>query len=1511
MPFFFTPEEFEPNHISRRVRDFGRSELGPGAMAAEEGAAARDAARPFPVDDTRALAEELESLGGAQDVAVGVASVYCSVCPAASRAAALRRTAARPRREVVRAVDELPAGSGSRFVLEVDDPDETRVGSGTDGDGVGRNGGIPSSSDAGADRRTRRYRVDGIAPSGGVPDAMWRDVADWLHRGFDAVVVAHGQSGGGKTRALFGDGGGAHERDRPGLVSRVVRALFARERNEEKRGESVEERVGAANAPRRFAVSAWELSPSGDALDLLDPSGEGKGFAVSGSGSFAGAGDRFGGDRAFARVRCVEVRDAEECEAALTLARRASKNWTVPARRHARAPTEGFAGAAATPRPGRAHAFFRLTAISAADDVVAELHVVDLIGAKSLDAATDADDDDDENVNVNESGARFRVAARLDDRRDVARQLLAFGRVVDELASRANLGPETSGAGSVDTMRIDGSTPSTTVSAIAVAARESRLTRVLAPLLAAGARLFFLACVSPLDADRLDTLETMRVAQRAARLRSACVRRRMAAPEHTDGLDAYPRLESLRDVLAERARDDARRDAANELSGSRDGADADDFSGETFDAARSNALLSPNRPARLPTSLTTRRGGSSSTRRAPRAGEEALGATESPSRRLAAEAYLRTHERATMDALASNSLRDFESDADASASFAARALAEEDGVESLSKSREPAGRTPDGSPAAFKPGDAESDPVPQPRPRDRSLPEPASLPDARLASLRARVSDLFVSVTAGANAGTSGPAPARAAAAASDAYGEYFAVGGIARGASGEGDEGDEGSHDAFVKPFSESPFDAASDARLGEHELRRRMDALAATLGAERRARVACEETLAAAKLECETRVLEARAAQDSARLQAAELRRRHDLLLEKSPEAFGEVFERYERDVAAAERECARLRRENLDLTVEHAGRLDGEGARASNETGDPTFPTSAGADASTIRTSASTQPPAVGPEAGVAAVLASRDVQRRLDRLCAALRKSEDARARTESENAELRRRERVTATRARAFDDAARRLRVLEAQNRDVTEATREANLAAARANALRHEAEERAREAREEAADLREDADRAAAEAHRANARCHELEASFLERRAAVGGATLAARDAALASARAAVDVPDQPSLLKTAAELRSAATRAAGTPGDASALAHLFDAFVEDIERGLEASKRARSGAREGETDADENALAKTSNGGGRKARNEKSPDAANVDSSASDAALGSGGGSVSAAPRGVSRVAPKPLEETQSPSVAGLSSPEREARKTRSARASGGDALDALDALDSGDDRSDLFDSEPVFGFGGPTASSSARGAAERGKRKVTAVSKKLTLRAPPPDIAAAAAAAAAARRALAPRAPFATDETYDFLFDRRGGGGCGADPDASAESGRASRDPSPARPNLPAPLTPRRERRRGGGRQDENAGDAASPNASPRAARKRRSEAETFSPPEARATSSVGGLTRFRVGRSPSPRRRVDEETRTGFPASPSSLARSPPGSPRAFFPAGRRSVYEHGSP
>ena len=1503
-------------------------------MAAEEGAAARDTARPFPVDDTRALAEELESLGGAKDVAVGVASVYCSVCPAPARAAALRRTAARqPQREVVRAVDEPVAGSGSRALLEVDDPDETRVRAGTDGDGVvGRNDGdLASTSSDAATRRARRYRLDGVAPSGGVPDAMWRDIADWLHRGFDAVVVAHGQSGSGKTRALFGDGGGAHERDRPGLTSRVVRALFAKE-------------TSRTDTRRRFAVSAWEMFPNGDVLDLLDPSGVGKGFAVSGSGSFGGAGDRFsfgdGFGAAGARVRCVEVKSADECEAALALARRASKNWTVPARKDARAPTEGFAGTAATPRPGRAHAFLRVTIVSAADDVVAELHVADLIGAKSLALASVDDEDDDW-----DDDRHLTASVRRANRRDVARQLLAFGRVVDELASRENrrivvgdggdgdVGDVNRDVGDASSERASSSvaplsSSSAVVSSVAVAARESRLTRVLAPLLAAGTRLFFLACVSPLDVDRLDTLETMRVAQRAARLRSACVRRRLA-PEHERGLDAdcsvrFPRLESLRDVLAERARDDARYDAADYQRrnprgerGAPVSASRDFFGGSgvaptlvvSGDAATSSSsgeaasVLSPNRPARLPVGLTTTRafrgagGGSARLEEKTRADEDGILATKtrpaSPSRD-AVEAYLQLHERATLDALASNSLRDFESDADASvaAALGGRSV---DGASSSGDRADDEDDVDDAPPTAPRElvragsgsdaDDADRDPAP--RSRDRSPPEPT--PDARGqgASLRAQFSELYASVTALpetsnvlADAGRSDEASSRRwneneneneRNSPTDAYGEFFvdSVGDVSN------------SNVRF------EPFDRATDARLGAHELRRRLDALTATLGAERRARSACEEKLAAVALECETRVLEARAETDASTLEAAELRRRHDLLLEASPEAFKEVFARYERDVAAAERECARLRRENLDLTIEAATATASEGARVSPDarSDDPYFPSVPNISSvpndehdkkHTLEGSS-----VIGPEAGIASVLASRDVQRRLDRLCAALRKSEDARAKTECENAELRRRERVTATRARAFEDASRRLRVLETQCRDVTEATREAHLATARANALRHEAEERLREANDALDDAREDADRAAADAHRANARCHELEASFLERRAAASGATLTARDAALASARAAVNVPDQPSLLKMAAELRVAATRAASA-GDASALAEMFDAFVDDIERGFEASRQKRVAA---ETPGEKDTRTKTRDAEGTASRTKKSESrSAEVDD----------------APPASREAKKTPTRSRERPPET-VSSIEDDDRKS-SFVGSGSDAF----SREREEEEEKAFDAdpEPVLSFGGPTSASSALGATRRGKKKIAAVSKKLTLRPPPPDIAAAAAAAAAvaARRALAPRAPFATDETYDFLFDppREARDAPAATGEFVSQNARA--------PYLPAPLAP--PQRRDG--NDENARTRT--NTSPRRARKesaRIREADTDSPPEARATSSVGGLVRFRVGRSPSPSRRRFSSPAEFAPASPSSLARSPPGSPRAFYPAGRRSVYEHGSP
>ena len=344
---------------------------------------------------------------------------------------------------------------------------------------------------------------------------------------------------------------------------------------------------------------------------------------------------------------------------------------------------------------------------------------------------------------------------------------------------------------------------------------------------------------------------------------------------------------------------------------------------------------------------------------------------------------MRLHERATLDALASNSLRDFESDADASVALGAGLPGAASSAASPARTETDARATNDRvaaeggvSPRArFFPFDADDAPrasnadtpsfVPEPRSRDRSPPDPTPL--TRRASLRAEFSHLYASVAAGEAAGTRGAKEAEktnaendanaendenaendANASRVDAYDEYFAVKNEPLAAVlSVSDVSGDGARDAEVplgeKPSPLEPFDRASDARLGARELRRRLDALAATLGAERRARVACEEKLNAAKLDCETRVLEARASEDASRLEAAELRRRRDLLLENSPEALAEVFARYERDVAAAERECARLRRENLDLAVEASNGARSAGERSTHLSADPYFPAS----------------------------------------------------------------------------------------------------------------------------------------------------------------------------------------------------------------------------------------------------------------------------------------------------------------------------------------------------------------------------------------------------------------------------------------------------------------------------------------------------------------------------------------------------------------------------------------
>ena len=188
-------------------------------------------------EELRALDAELRSLGGGGDAAIAPAAVYCSVCPAPVRSATV--------------------GGASRHT------------DGRRGDGEPRAGGRVAARRRrrrreGPERRylagPRRYRMTAASDSGDAPDELARDVCDWLMRGFDALVVTHGQSGTGKSHVTFGGGGmGVHPSptggfDKPGVITRLFRLVFTRAAREEAAWRLAEDAGMHAGAPNQSST---------------------------------------------------------------------------------------------------------------------------------------------------------------------------------------------------------------------------------------------------------------------------------------------------------------------------------------------------------------------------------------------------------------------------------------------------------------------------------------------------------------------------------------------------------------------------------------------------------------------------------------------------------------------------------------------------------------------------------------------------------------------------------------------------------------------------------------------------------------------------------------------------------------------------------------------------------------------------------------------------------------------------------------------------------------------------------------------------------------------------------------------------------------------------------------------------------------------------------------------------------------------------------------------------------
>ena len=206
---------------------------------------------------------------------------------------------------------------------------------------------------------------------------------EWVWEGFNATLVAFGQGGTGKTRALYGpDAAGAGE----GLFHWVVQELFHR---------VAEERKGCY-----VGLSAWEIVAN-DTVDLLAHSHPNVLDRIHLS-AIPGASMDFS---------TLQVATAAEVERVMALVRARSTNWGTE---HGRE----------VALPNRAHSFVRLLLYDPNARAISTLHFVDLVGAQSLSGRSPF-------------AKRDPLSQQERERRIVNQHLLAFSRIVTEISQRS------------------------------------------------------------------------------------------------------------------------------------------------------------------------------------------------------------------------------------------------------------------------------------------------------------------------------------------------------------------------------------------------------------------------------------------------------------------------------------------------------------------------------------------------------------------------------------------------------------------------------------------------------------------------------------------------------------------------------------------------------------------------------------------------------------------------------------------------------------------------------------------------------------------------------------------------------------------------------------------------------------------------------------------------------------------------------------------------------------------
>ncbi|KAJ0401980.1 hypothetical protein ATCC90586_008917 [Pythium insidiosum] len=287
-------------------------------------------------------------------------------------------------------------------------------------------------------------------------------LVDCFMQGYNATVLAYGQTGTGKTHTMTGDAGdpkgGARSDEQQGIIPRVVRAIFAKMQDAQQRTE--------------FTLRVEYIEIYNEELrDLLHPDTPSKQLAIreDGEGNIVTAG---------VKSQVATSKDAVLRLLVLGGASRVTGSTLM------------------NEQSSRSHAIFSLILqqrdLQTGECRKAKFHLVDLAGSER----------------AKRTGA---VAGRFKESVSINQGLLALGNVISALSEERK-----KPAGGAATMTANGST----AGAVHVPYRDSKLTRLLQDSLGGNAKTLMIACVSPAAINFEETLNTLKYANRAKNIKN-------------------------------------------------------------------------------------------------------------------------------------------------------------------------------------------------------------------------------------------------------------------------------------------------------------------------------------------------------------------------------------------------------------------------------------------------------------------------------------------------------------------------------------------------------------------------------------------------------------------------------------------------------------------------------------------------------------------------------------------------------------------------------------------------------------------------------------------------------------------------------------------------------------------------------------------------------------------------------------------------------------------------------